>query len=185
MSVVKTQKRLPVKSLWVTTVAQLPIDFEFTSETFGFAWEFYPSDPFGDEEPEAPMMDYYYPLPDFVDMLRMRGWSLEEAGRQVATDLPLCIVGFGDEEKYGLALTGGGMDLSWEICEAHMRLGYLPPFHFASHLPRMADLTLDERVRWVIAGCQRSCQVMRRRAVEGARAALKVLKDLEHHLREG
>jgi hypothetical protein len=74
---------------------------------------------------EGPMMNYWYPC-DIRDP--------EEAARTIA-DLPLCVVQVGDD--YGLALTGGGMDLSWAICEAFVLLGFYPPTHFAD-LPRMA-----------------------------------------------
>jgi hypothetical protein len=33
----------------------------------------------------------------------------------------------------GLALTGGGMDLSWQVAAAHVRLGYYPPTNLGSH----------------------------------------------------
>ncbi len=94
-------------------------------------------------ESEGPLMDYYYPLPGFT-------MPIEEACTKIM-DLPLCLVHI-EPDMYGLALTGGGMDLSWEIDEAYMRLGYLPPFHFAD-LPDMAGRGRSERDRWVIAGC--------------------------------
>lgn len=102
---------------------------------------------------EGPMMNYFYPLPTY------RGAASEDAKK--LAHLPLCIVEFlgddvEDDERYGLALTGGGMDLSWEICEAFMRLGYLPPVHFAGQLPEMAGRGTSKRDRWIIAGCQRS-----------------------------
>lgn len=85
--------------------------------------------------------------------------SFDESHAEKIADLPLCIVRFEDDESYALALTGGGMDLSWEIAEAFMRLGYLPPLAYCD-LPNMAGMdTGDERHRWVIAGCLRSCEV--------------------------
>lgn len=75
---------------------------------------------------EGPMMNYWYPI----------GLREEEIEAACAIkDLPLCFVKVDDVD--GIALTGGGMDLSWQICEAYVRLGYLPPVHFT--LPRMAD----------------------------------------------
>jgi hypothetical protein len=89
--------------------------------------------------PEGPMMNYWYPL----------GF---ECGDSQAHDmawkirhLPLCMVQVGDE--WGMALTGGGMDLSWEICEAYMRLGMLPPVHF--ELPSMCGRGASKRDRWI------------------------------------
>jgi hypothetical protein len=104
---------------------------------------------------EGPMMNYFYPC-DFKG-------SIEEAA--LALDgLPLCAIELSDGTK-GLALTGGGMDLSWEICEAYIALGFLPPVHFCGNLPRMSGKTLkDDGTRMVIAAAKRSAEVTWQRA---------------------
>ena len=104
---------------------------------------------------EGPMMSYYYSLPGF-DM------SCDDAAK-LLVDLPLVVVEFQDSGDKALALSGGGMDLSWEICEGFMLLGYLPPIHF-SDLPEMADRGQSAKDRWIIAGCRRSLQVAKHRA---------------------
>jgi hypothetical protein len=85
------------------------------------------------ESAEGPMMNYYYPLPSLP--------GSEYDAAYTIRDLPLCIVRNLENDTmptdYALALTGGGMDLSWEICEAFMRLGFLPPMAFAD-LPAIA-----------------------------------------------
>jgi len=96
---------------------------------------------------EGPMMNYYYPIPRFP-----HGWY--EAAELIA-DLPLCVVYFEEEGDYALALTGGGMDLSWQICEAFMRLGYLPPVHY-SDLPGMAGTGDRPDEKKVVEACIRS-----------------------------
>jgi hypothetical protein len=96
---------------------------------------------------EGPMMNYYYPIRDGVDP----DW----AARQIA-HLPLCVVEL-EDSSFALALTGGGMDFSWEICEAFMRLGYLPPVHFT--LPSMAGYKLNPVNQWIIEGCRKSREV--------------------------
>jgi hypothetical protein len=111
-------------------------------------------------ECEGPMMNYWYPI-DIKDC--------EEAARKLVC-LPLCVVEFPDGTT-GLALTGGGMDLSWEICNAFMLLGQLPPVHF--ELPAMCGRGVNERDRWVIAGVRKACQVMAKRMAW----RLKKLKD--------
>jgi hypothetical protein len=82
--------------------------------------------------PEGPLMNYFYLLerggpygrtPDLAQ------WAAKLDG------LPLCAVEL--DGDYGLALTGGGMDLSWEIAEAHLRLGYRVPTWV--NLPAMAQ----------------------------------------------
>ena len=115
-------------------------------------------------------MNYYYPLPSDAE------FSSEDA--QNIDHLPLCIVHFIEEERYALALTGGGMDLSWEICEAHMRLGYLPPTHF--RLPRMAGMTKTDRNTWVLEGCRRSAEI----AINWAQANLRNLDIVEEWLEQ-
>lgn len=101
---------------------------------------------------EGPMMNYYYPLPD----LRRLGDD-PYAAAEAISDLPLCVVQFGG--GFALALTGGGMDLSWEICEAFTRLGFLPPLHFCD-LPRLAGKRIEERERYVVDACRRSADVV-------------------------
>jgi hypothetical protein len=106
------------------------------------------------DRPEGPMMSYFYPLPERD--------SHDQSSAERIADLPLCIVTFEDGGT-ALALTGGGMDLSWEIAEAFMRLGYLPPLAYCD-LPRMAGMAMDERHRWILAGCLRTCEVIAYRA---------------------
>lgn len=67
---------------------------------------------------DGPMMNYFYPVSDYTP------GGMDEWAAKIA-DLPLCVVELDGER--GLALTGGGMDLSWEIAEAYVRLGYYPP----------------------------------------------------------
>ena len=114
---------------------------------------------------DGPMMNYCYPI-----SLRDEP---SEAARKIV-DLPLCIVSFTDEDTDYLALTGGGMDFSWEICEAYMRLGQTPPLHFCS-LPAMAGRGQNAHDRWIIAGCRASAKVSRNIA-QGVLRALANLK---------
>jgi hypothetical protein len=115
--------------------------------------------------PEGPMMNYFYPLGFEVDdgTARKHAWRIR--------NLPLCMVRVGD--VWGMALTGGGMNLSWEICEAFMRLGCLPPAHFTP--AAMCGRGTSAKDRWIVRGYVRSCRVLvgwtKRRAQE-AREAL-------------
>jgi ribosomal protein L32 len=96
---------------------------------------------------EGPMMNYWYPVK--LD-------DCEEAALKIA-HLPLCVVEFEDGTT-GLALTGGGMNLSWEICEAFVALGYWPPLHFCD-LPKMAGRGKSEKDQLLIADCMESCSI--------------------------
>ena len=114
-------------------------------------------DEYGDGD-DGPMMNYYYLLPS------KRSGSSDSYDRSDAAKLdglPLVIVNFHEGPHAGeqaLALSGGGMDLSWEICEAFMRLGFLPPAKFAD-LPAMAGYPRNARHRWIIDGCRRTFTV--------------------------
>jgi hypothetical protein len=106
-----------------------------------------------DEASQGPMMNYAYPLPNSHDR------DPAEMARVIA-DLPLCVVQLADNLRgdYALALTGGGMNLSWEICAAYVACGYLPPVHFCD-LPRMADRGQSASDRRIIARCRESARV--------------------------
>ena len=99
---------------------------------------------------EGPMMNYFHPC-------ELRGLSNEEAARAIA-HLPLCVVEFEDGER-GFALTGGGMDLSWEICDAYISCGYLPPFQ-SCDLPDMSGKEKHPRTQLILAACQRSALIL-------------------------
>jgi hypothetical protein len=126
------------------------------SDGYGEDWNLFSPDE-EDGEEDGPMMNYYYELPVFN--------QIESEAAAKLDGLPLCLVEVDD--RYALALTGGGMDLSWEICEAFMRLGYLPPVSFCD-LPAMCGRgtlssggeyggkELSERDAWIIEGCKRA-----------------------------
>lgn len=97
---------------------------------------------------EGPMMNYFYP----VEI------KYEEAAARDIVDLPLCVVNINGVT--GLALTGGGMDLSWEIAEAFIRLGFYPPVHFA-RLPIMAGHTLTPDREVIIKAMAESVRTKR------------------------
>jgi hypothetical protein len=104
-------------------------------------------------ESEGPMMSCCYPLPAFPADIHKACLAIK--------NLPLVIVRFdGDDDRAALALSGGGMNLSWEICEAFMRLGYLPPTHF--DLPAMCGRGVTAKDRWILRGYVRACRAQRR-----------------------
>lgn len=115
---------------------------------------------------DGPMVNYAYPLPDLG-----AADNVYDAADRIR-DLPLCIIE--RDGEYELALTGGGMDLSWEICEAYLRLGFAPPLAFCE-LPRMAGRGSSERDREIIAACRFSVTV----AVDRARQVIAHLDRIE------
>lgn len=115
------------------------------------------------DEPDlfAPMMNYIYPLPYY------RG-SASDA-QSVLTQVGVSVVVVEVDGDVYLALSGGGMDMSWDICRAYMELGYLPPFHF-SDLPRFAGMEWSEENAWVLAGCLKSAEILRGWATRRAKS---------------
>lgn len=91
----------------------------------------------------GPQMNYVYPVIDDTDDAERNGqWAYN------IRHLPLCVV---ELDGYtGLALTGGGMDLSWEIAEAFVRIGYRPPVDVCGTLPRMAGMTINDDRRAIV-----------------------------------
>ena len=114
---------------------------------------------------EGPMMNYMY----FIEID-----DVEEAAKKIS-DLPLCVVELNGAT--GLALTGGGMDLSWEICSAFIKLGQLPPLHFC-RLPRMAGKEATEDNLLIVEACMKSCDVGENWARNGVKDLLVVLEGL-------
>lgn len=124
---------------------------------------------------EGPMMNYSYAIPsEDRDMHELA---------DLIHDLPLCVIDNAgdsasysleyDDERYSLALTGGGMDLTWEIAEAFTRLGYLPPLAYCD-LPGMCgrgnlsnagtyDAPVSERDQYIIDACRRAITLDRER----------------------
>lgn len=114
---------------------------------------------------EGPMMNIRYPIAD--------GTATQDNARDIV-DLPLCLVSFEDADY--LALTGGGMDLSWEICEAYVTLGFLPPTHF--RLPRMADKYLNEGTALVVAAVEYANEIQAKWAASNREDAARLFGDL-------
>lgn len=128
-------------------------------------------------EDYIPMMGYYYRLPNL-------SMPPEEAQTRLM-GLPLVVVMVHGAPV--MALTGGGMDLSWQICEAYMTLGYLPPLHFC-RLPRMAGMTLTPIRCWTLAGCECSARVAKQRVawiIEDIERTRKALADAAKNRRIG
>jgi len=172
----KQPERTPVKELNFRAIEVKPVNYDWDSEGLGETWEYWEAsrcqgcnevivhsgggEKHSDIDPDSecsgslgygsgPMMSYHYPVSSWFP-------DPEDAAKRLI-DSPLCVVRVGD--SYGLALTGGGMDLTWEICEAFMLLGMLPPVHFCD-LPEMADRPRGENDRWIIDGCIASVSVM-------------------------
>jgi hypothetical protein len=106
-------------------------------------------DRWNESDGESPMMNYFYPI--------HIGWngsiSAEDAQFILSVNhLCLTVIRMMDEDiehEYVLALTGGGMDLRWEICEAFCLLGQIPPSCMAD-VPDMSGRGMSPRDQWIL-----------------------------------
>lgn len=106
---------------------------------------------------EGPMMNYWYalntddehgigPYTKTVD-------TIEAALRLAHANL--CLVQVNGE--FGLALTGGGMDMTWSIVQAFCQLGYLPPTAYCNN-PGFAGPARGDQ-DYLLAAMRRSLSV--------------------------
>lgn len=78
---------------------------------------------------EGPMMNYYWPLTHWLN-----ADPYEFAERLRSFNLCLVKIEIEDDNAlWALALTGGGMDLSWDIAAGYIALGFLPPRGLSVH----------------------------------------------------
>lgn len=70
------------------------------------------------DHPEGPMMNYWWPLGSHLHLDDPRRTAAAIAG------LNTCVVEV--DGVYGIALTGGGMDLSWDLALSAVLAGYYP-----------------------------------------------------------
>lgn len=99
------------------------------------------------DTPEGPMMNYLYGF-DEGDL------NFDEETASKIKEMSMCLVQLNDDDKVYLALTGGGMDMSWNIAETYILLGYLPPAWL--RLPKMAGTPLNKRNKLIIGALRRS-----------------------------
>lgn len=122
----------------------------------------------------GPMTNYLWPL-DVFDI------TAEECAERIV-DLPLCIVTDNDGDIVGMALTGGGMDLSWEIAEAYMRLGCYPPAMI--RLAAICGRGADDKDKWIAAGMVKSIEAVIERMRSNVDAVKQVLAFGEEYERQ-
>jgi len=96
-----------------------------------------------------PAMNYRYPIELF---------DMDERKAQCALiDTSVCLVTAPDDpvgDAHYLALTGGGMDLSWDIAHAYAKLGQLPPLWVARDLPAIVRTPLEGVDLATFGACQ-------------------------------
>lgn len=95
-----------------------------------------------------PMMNYFTEL-EYEDSQEMANKFFDSC---------FTVIEFNDG-TCGVALTGGGMDMSWEICKAFIDAGFYPPAHYCK-LPAMAGRGNSDSDRAIIGICNKSLQAV-------------------------
>jgi hypothetical protein len=133
----------------------------------------------------SPMMNYIYPLPEDFEA---GNYDTDELLRQ--TTVVNIKDSWGDWVPV-LALTGGGMDFSWEIAESYMNLGFYPPAHFCG-LPDMAGITFDEKAKYyserklkTLNACLKSFDGIKHRGQSGFNDLERLCEQNGGHIKEG
>ena len=124
-----------------------------------------------ESEDFVPMMNYCYQLESDFKVPDNIKEILNEAGA-------ITLIRKTKEEwikgEYFLALSGGGMDLSWDICRAYVLLGYLPPIKFCD-LPKFAGMNFNKiRNKKIIQACKASADYAEE---EGKQIKKKLLRE--------
>lgn len=147
---IRESVKIDVSDLSLAALDVQSIHYDW-SEGYGDKWEHYEEG----EEAEGPMMNYFYPLPNFHQ-------DTNEAAKKLK-DVALCLVRFNDAQdedmEYVLALTGGGMDMTWDICEAFIALGYVPPRKYW-RLPQFAGMKMDTTKKTIIAAIRKGLEAV-------------------------
>ena len=128
------------------------------------------------DRPEfAPMMNYYYELPHYRGDPQDDQLTLYQSSANIVLVRMMGIDD--DEDTYALALSGGGMDLSWDICHAYILLGYAPPIEFC-HLPDFAGQDNRKEPFWtILKACLRSTKAAEKRAERQTGQLIKQVND--------
>ncbi len=145
---------MDISNLSYAVVDEQPLWFNFYDHKQWGGWEAELHDPNDEEDPDnhMPMFNYAYPLPDEYEL------NLSRA-RKALKHYALTVVSLADHDRYYLVLTGGGMDMSWDICGAYIALGFYPPARFC-RLPEMAGDRLTPEKQAVIEACRRSLRAV-------------------------
>ena len=142
---------MKANELYADVIDEKPICFDF-GKGFGKTWEI----PFDhkDSDEYCPMTNYAYLLPEEFrkDMKGKNIKKIVDECSGITLVYLICL------ERYALALTGCGMDHSWEICEAYVSFGYLPPIH-SCDLPELAGIKPDGKTQELITACKKSLEI--------------------------
>lgn len=165
----KPQKRASVEELWASAVDAKSEKYDWREHQIGEDWEIavpMPDFDSGEKEEDmededdfyeqnSPMMNFRYPLPGF----KPDRFSDKNLRRALDNAGNITLVQDLKSDEYYLALTGGGMDLTWDIARAYVNLGYLPPADFC-RLPGFVDYGHEEDDKTIIHACKRTASFL-------------------------
>ncbi|MBE3087249.1 MAG: hypothetical protein IMZ52_00585 [Actinobacteria bacterium] len=166
-----------ISELWADTADGTTTEFyDWREHPLGEDWDvaFELTEKEMENEDWFPMMNYRYPIPDF-DEKHLSTKDIKKALQHVALTV---VTDLKSDEKY-LALTGGGMDMSWDIVKAYANLGFAPPARFCRNLPSMAGMRLTPDNEEAIEACRKSLSYQSGWNQRG----LESLNDLEKTMR--
>ena len=155
-------KKVKVRDLRPDFVFSEAREYDF-SEGYGDRWEiaFERTEEEEDNEEFMPMMNYIY---------ECRQDLSEEQMKEIAQKYAITFVSIYEREEpwrsasdytVYMALTGAGMDFSWDIAGAYVMQGCLPPLQFCL-LPRFAGDKLTTEKAKILAACEESIRYAKR-----------------------
>ena len=135
------------KRLNSNMIFAFPRHFDF-SKGYGDTWEVQVNQTEEEEENETwmPIYNYLYPLPENFecDTTKIK----EKLNNMTLIE---------NEGYFYLALTGCGMDMTWEIAETYINLGLYPPIAFCE-LPAMAGRGESTKDKMIVERCNESLE---------------------------
>lgn len=131
---------------------------------------------------EGPMMNTWWSLGEGPWNRAGFSWGTvahdEVEGAKLLVDVPMCIVYDEQTDEWGLAMTGGGMDMTPWIVDAYVLLGFLPPATL--RLPRYAGIRWTRETQLRTKALRRSQEVR----IQQAQGQLRDLAEYEAWAKE-
>lgn len=132
------------------------------------------------DDSDYPEVMYNAAWPTFAPYPK-RAFDEEDAALLNRANVSMCLVNLLDEEDDDsgqiLALTGCGMDFSWDIAASYCVLGMLPPATLS--LPEFAGMTLTKDVKFILAALEKSVQF----ELNAAKSSLQRVQELRGRIR--
>lgn len=103
------------------------------------AWLADAVDAFEESDSVHEWRDSFFPVMNFAWPIRLRADPDRRELAGLLDAMAGCVTLVTIDDSDYLALTGGGMDLSWNLCAAYVACGCMPPLRLLRGLPAMAS----------------------------------------------